>query len=429
MRFLTCCLMSTVALLPATAAQAVKLKPIIDTRLRYEHVDQTGIANEGNAVTARARLGVEATEGPLSFLVEAEGTLAIDEDYSSGVNRKTLLPAAVGYPIVADPENVELNRIQVQYKGIKGLVATGGRQRINLDDQRFVGSVGWRQNEQTFDAVRLEWSGIKNLKADLTYAWSIRTIWGVDGGKRGFVTRPQAMSGDNIFANLAYKTPYGTLTGFYYRVEEDKRLVPALLRNSSNTFGARFAGSHAFSKTVKWNYALSYAKQKDIGINPIDYSADYLLAEGSLDIAAFKLGAGVEQLGGDRSVTTKATGLPFPGGFSFQTPLATLHKFQGWADKFLTTPAAGITDYYGSVGYGWKKIGPFDMISASAIYHRYSSDVGSIHYGDEINLQLQAKLKKYTITAKYADYQRKGIASFGGDADTKKIWLQLEWAL
>ena len=45
-------------------------------------------------------------------------------------------------------------------------------------------------------------------------------------------------------------------------------------------------------------------------------------------------------------------GAPFT---SFQTLLATLHKFQGWADKFLTTPPNGIRDLYGSAGYTLKK--------------------------------------------------------------------------
>lgn len=425
MRFLTCCLVSATALLPA-AAQAVKLKPIVDTRLRYEHVDQAGITNEADALIARARLGIEATEGPLSFLIEAESTFAISETYASGVNRKTLLPAARGYPIVADPENVELNRIQLQYKGIPATVITAGRQRINLDDQRFVGSVGWRANEQTFDAARIEWTGIKNLKLDLIYAWSDRTIWGVDGGKRGFVTRPQAMNGDNVFANASYKTPVGLLTGFFYRVDVDETPA-ALQRMSSNTFGARFAGTRPLGKSVKWSYLLSYARQQDNGTNPLDYSTDYVLAEGAVDIGALKLTSGIEQLGGDRTVSTKATGAAFAGGFAFQAPLGTLHKFQGWADKFLTTPAPGITDYYGSAGYGWKKVGPFDTIGITAAWHRFSSDVGSIHYGDEINLQLLAKVKRYTFTAKYADYQRNGIASFAGDADTKKLWLSVDW--
>ena len=30
----------------------------------------------------------------------------------------------------------------------------------------------------------------------------------------------------------------------------------------------------------------------------------------------------------------------------FQTPLATLHAFNGWADKFLSTPVNGIEDLY-----------------------------------------------------------------------------------
>src|SRR3546814_7541468 len=86
--------------------------------------------------------------------------------------------------------------------GIAGTVLTVGRQRISLDDQRFVGSVGWRDNEQTFDVVRIENSSIRNLKIDLTYAWSDRTIWGIDG----VGANQQAVSGDTVFANVAYKT-------------------------------------------------------------------------------------------------------------------------------------------------------------------------------------------------------------------------------
>jgi hypothetical protein len=70
----------------------------------------------------------------------------------------------------------------------------------------------------------------------------------------------------------------------------------------------------------------------------------------------------------------------------------------------------------------------FDTIGVSAVYHRFDSDVGKINYGQEYDAQIVAKVKKYTFTAKYADYERKGIASFAGDADTKKFWLSAEWA-
>lgn len=415
MRTLPLCLLSCAAMGSPLMAEPIKFKPLVDARIRYENVDQTGIAKEADAITARARAGYELSSGPFSFLAEAEATLAISEKYNSGLNGKGT------YPLVADPQNIELNRIQLQFKGIPKTIVTAGRQRINLDDQRFVGAVGWRDNEQTFDAARIEWSGVKNLKLDLTYAWSARTIWGIDGTPATVPPRPQAISGDNVFGNLAYTTKVGTLTGFYYRVDEDE-LPAALLRNSSQTVGGRFSGAYPFSKIAKLTYTASYANQSDIGTNPLNYSADYYLGELGVEVKAFKLGIGYEVLGADGSVTTKSTGLPFAGGFALQTPFATLHKFQGWADKFLVTPATGIKDLYGSAGYGWKKVGPFDTIGVLAVYHDYKADRLGAHYGEEIDLQLLAKVKKYTFTLKYADYNAKAFAT-----DTSKIWASVEW--
>ena len=402
-------------------AQDIVFKPIVEARVRYETVDQDGPApltssRDADAVTVRLRAGGEISKGPFAFLAEGEGTLAIDENYNSGVNGKTL------YPVVADPENVELNRLQLQYR-TKPLIVTIGRQRINLDDQRFVGSVAWRQNEQTFDAVRIEYMGVKNLKVDVTYAISARTIWGIDGGKFGATNRPTQIDGDDIFANVSYKTKYGTLTGFAYLVDEDEA-VAALRRNSSQTYGARFAGAMPLSKKVKLSYLASYAHQSDYRGNLVDYSADYAAAELGLDVAAFKLTGGYELLGSDAG----ATGIA--GGFAFQTPFATLHKFNGWADKFLTTPGTGIQDYYAGIGYTVPKIGKAGPLVASFTYHRFSSDRLSIHYGDEYNAQITLKLDKHlSALVKYADYERKGVASFTGDADTKKFWAQIDYAL
>jgi hypothetical protein len=397
-------------------AEPFKFKPLIDARLRYEHVEQVPLAEDAEAVTLRVRMGGELSNKNWSFLAEAEGLLAIDEDYNSGVNGKAL------FPIVADPENIELNRIQVQYRGIPKTVVTVGRQRINLDDQRFVGSVGWRQNEQTFDAARVEWSGVKDLKLDVTYSWSVRTIWGIDGGNAFGLARQQAISGDNVLANLSYKTKYGTLTGFAYLVDQDEAVISGF-RMSSQTFGARFAGAYPLSKAVKLNYAASYASQSDYHRNPNDYSVDYYLGELGIAAYGFTLGGGYEVLGADGGVALT----------SFQTPLATLHKFQGWADKFLVTPPNGIRDLYGSVGYAKPKpMKGVDSIGLTAVYHRYDADrsvavVGRQHYGDEFGAQLLVKVKKYTLIAKYADYNAKEVAPFA-TADTKKFWLSAEWA-
>jgi len=269
-------------------AQQLSVKPIIDTRLRYEHVDQDGFSRDAAAVTARLRAGAELAVDDWSLFAEGEATLALHDRYDSGVNGKT------HFPTVADPQNVELNRLQVQYRGQAGTLAIAGRQRINLDDQRFVGAAGWRQNEQTFDAARVETRILKDLKADLTYAWAVRTIWGIDG--KG--ARQQAINGDNLFANLAYTTPYGTFTGFAYLVDQDEAAVQGF-RLSSQTYGARFAGSRPLSGKAKVNYAASYARQSDHHRNPNDYAADHYAFEAGLDVAALKLGFGYEVLGAD----------------------------------------------------------------------------------------------------------------------------------
>lgn len=386
-------------------ADPLTLKPFVDARLRYEQVEQDGLPRDADAVTARVRAGIEAKSGDWAVLIESEATLAIVEDYNSGLNGKT------AFPIVADPQTIELNRAQLQYRGLPKTVVTAGRQRITLDDQRFVGAAGFRDNEQTFDAARIEWSGVRNLKADITYAWNNRTIWGIDGGNRFGPARYQGIGGDNIFASLAWTTKLGTLTGFAYLIDQDELLV---LRNSSQTYGARFAGTQPLSPAVKLGYALSYARQSDHAGNPNDYAANYYTADASIEVKAFKIGGGYEVLGADNGAALT----------SFQTPLATLHKFNGWADKFLVTPPGGLRDSYGSIGYGWTKAGPFDAIALTAAYHRFDSDRLGQHYGDEIDAQLLVKRGRTAAYLKYADYRASGFAT-----DTRKLWLSLEWAI
>lgn len=386
---------------PTNPAQAQDLDLIADARLRYEHVDHDGISGEADALTFRLRAGAEAKWQQWSLLAEAEGTAALVERYDSGLNGKT------NRPVIADPENIELNRLQLQYRGLPRTVVTLGRQRINIEDQRFVGAVGWRQNEQTFDAVRLEYGDQKGLRADLIYSWSVRTIWGRDGAG----ARQQAIGGNNVFATISRPTPVGTLSGFAFLVDQDEAAVQGF-RLSSQTFGVRLAGSRNLFEQGKLNYALSYASQSDWHRNPNNYRSEYLLADLGLELGSAKLGVGHERLGADK-------GLPLT---SFQTPLATLHKFQGWGDKFLTTPPNGVRDWYGSAGYGWKKIAGLDALAAVIVYHRFDADRRNLRYGHEWDAQLSARKGRYGLTAKAARYEAASFAT-----DTVKFWLQLEW--
>lgn len=390
--------LSALSASPATAGE-LTLKPLLDARLRYEGVEQDGLAREAEAVTLRVRSGIEAATGPFTFLAEAEATLAISERYNSSVNGKTL------YPVVGDPENIELNRIQLQYKGLPRTVVTVGRQRINLDDHRFVGSVPWRQNEQTFDAVRLESAALGPVTLDLTYSWADRTIWGVD-------SPIQSINGDNIFANAGVKLGPVTAKGFAYLIDQDH---PTRRQFSSQTYGARVTGAFPLSKSVKLGLVGSYARQSDYAGNLNDYSADYWLGEATLSAKGVALTGGYELLGA-------SGGAAFT---SFQTPLATLHKFQGWADKFLTTPGNGIKDVYAGIGYTPPSGGKPGPLSLLLVYHDFDSDRLSVDYGTEWNAQVTYKLsKRIGLLAKYADYDAQSFAT-----DTRKLWLQLDYSL
>ncbi len=383
-------------------AQDVKLTPLMEARVRYEHVEQVGIAADADALTLRARAGVRAQAGPLTATIQAQGTLAAVDTYHDGLHGSAVRP------LVADPENVALYLANIGYRA-GGMTLTAGRQRIAIDDERFIGNAGFRQNAVTYDAVRAEWTPARGLKLDLSYAWSVRTIWGIEGTG----ARPRAVGGDNVLANLAYATPVGTVTGFAYLVDQDAAAVQGF-RLSSASLGVRIAGVRTLSPAAKLSYAASYATQRGHHRNPNRYRADYWSADATLDLRGWKLNLGYEVLGaGDGTPLT-----------SFQFPLGTNFKFQGWADKFLTTPPDGVRDLYAGIGHGWKAAGPFKAPAVSIGYHRFRSDRLGIAYGKEFDALATARLGKVAIAARFARYRAARFAT-----DTDKFWLQLDWSL
>jgi len=381
-------------------ARDITLKPLIDARLRYEHVDQDGIADSADAVTLRIRSGIQANTGPFSALVEAEGNIPFTTSYNDGFNGRAL-------PIVADPGNIELNRAQLAYAS-NGFRLTAGRQVLDFADQRFVGPAAWRQNEQTFDAVRVQYSGVKNLTVDAAYSWSVRTVNGIQGTP----ARPQSIGGDNYFGILGYATPIGTLSGFAYLVDQDSAALSGF-RLSSQTYGVRFAGSRPLSKDLKLGYIASYARQSDYARNPNHYAANYWLGEASLTAKVLSAAAGYEILGADKGVALT----------SVQTPLASFFKFQGWASKFTVTPPNGLRDAYATLAGNWKGQGWVSGYRLGATYHHFDSDRLSLHYGDELDVIASAKVKRYTLAARFAHYRADAFAT-----DTDKVFLTVDWA-
>jgi hypothetical protein len=378
-------------------------KPIVDARFRFESVDQEPIANTAQATTFRVRAGFETGKAwGTSLLVEGVATGSLQEHYNNTNNGKTT------FPVVADPDNYALNRLQLVNTLIPNTTLTLGRQRLILDDHRFVGNVGWRQNEQTYDAFRVVNKTIPNVTIDLTYANQINRVFGRDGlpgANAGHFT------GDNLLANVAWQLPMGKLTAFGYLIDFDQKPVP--VRDSTQTLGLRFAGERPLAK-VKVGYIVSWATQQDRAANPLNFGNDYYLAEVTGTFRQYSLGAGYEVLEGN-------------GVKGFTTPLATLHRFQGWADKFLTTPVNGISDSYLNAGYQKKGVGPLETLALTASWHKFDSQRLSINYGSELDLQLQAKYHRFAGLIKYADYNAMSATPLTV-RDTAKFWAQLEFA-
>ena len=381
-----------------------RTRPILDYRLRYELVDQQGplpVVDHAHAVTSRLRAGFETA--PLldtRLLAEGEWSLAVVEHYNDTTNDE------VWYPVVADPETIELNRLQLANASIPQTTVTLGRQRITLDDQRFFGNVGWRQNEQTMDSLRVENKSVRDLTINAAYVIQVNRVF----GNR---SRQQDEDGDTAALHFAYPTPLGTLSMFGYWVEFESRD-----QFSSQTYGLRFAGKKSFEPVIA-HYAASYAVQADAydyrAAAPLtgdDYVAHYFLGEAAVEWKGLRGGLSYEYLGAD------------DGDQAFQTPLATLHKFQGWTDKFLTTPGNGVADLYIPIQYLFGDAGMLEKITAQAIYHTFDSAAGDMDYGDEIDVQLATTIKGVTVTLKYADYFADEFAT-----DTRKAWVSFEYVL
>jgi hypothetical protein len=264
--------------------------------------------------------------------------------------------------------------------------------------------VGWRQNEQTFDALRVVNKSVKGLTIDATYFNKVNRVFGEESPQGDY-------EGDSGLLNVAYQTKAGKVTAFNYLLDFENIVgVPAAVRDSTNTYGLRFAGEQPAEKG-KLTYALSVARQADYADNPLNFSLDYVFAEAIATIGRYNFGAGFEIMEGN-------------GVKGFTTPLATLHKFQGWADKFLATPPNGIKDQYVTGGVTFKGVGAFETLALNAAFHDYDAQRTSVSYGDELNLSVAAKYKKLNLMLKFADYQQGQLPTA---RDTQKVWGQVEF--
>lgn len=358
----------------------------VDYRLRNEHVVQEGFAKEANALTGRLRITyATGLYHHFSVLMEADHTTSFGGPaYNSTRNGNT------EYPVIADPAGTALNQAYLQYLAPADSSLRVGRQRIIFNNARFIGNVGWRQNEQTFDGALLRTRVIPGMRLTYAYLTNVNTV--------SFTKR--ALRADLLNAQLL-TLPGGKLTLYGYWLNFGGR---AGATRNTRTLGARFTGALNLPRPG-WgvSYALEYAEQSPWENQTSFADARYYLVKGGVRYRAFSLSVAREVLGGN-------------GHYNFQTPLATKHAFNGWADVFLPDlidGGNGLRDNYAEIK---GKLSPVGLI---AVYHDFAAAHGDTHYGHEWDVScIWSVTRRLSLQGTYAAYRADHFAH-----DVTKYWL------
>lgn len=412
-------------------------KTSANVRLRYEEVHDDAFREDGEALTLRTRLGYEtAPYHNTTALVEYENVSSLGgiDEYQDPAPPA---PSALSAAVIADPEVNEFNRAQIKYRGIRKLDLTLGRQYIHYDNQRWIGSVGFRQDDQTFDAFTAVYTGLPDVTFNYAY------VIGVNGIAPEFDNKVS----DHFF-NVQYNGfSWGKLTAYYYDLHSQNDSIrgpasnidvnPGLRYVSNQTVGLRLDGGYNLPTTfpLRAIYRAELAQQEAHIMEPVarkhsretTYRTEYGMAE-----AGFTWG-----FGGGNFALTPVIGYEVLGSddskYGLQTPYGTKHAFNGWADQFLVTPKEGLVDQYVNIGFDWNA----QAIKVQAQYHEYETARANIprkanlDLGDEYSLQVVKTVNpNWSVGAKWAVYSESEDAKDivrSGKWDTDKLWAWVEY--
>lgn len=364
--------------------------PYAHVRYRFEFADQQGFDKDARASTLSTRLGYRTGEYlGFSAYGELEDVRAIGNDlFNSTVNGR------IDRPVVRDPEDfVQLNQAYLQYRHPPELEVRVGRQVVYFDNQRFVSEDPFRQNQQTFDSLRLSGSPLPDATLDYVYVHKARRSLGEESPVGTFPMTSHLLHAE--YAGLAF----GQLSAYAYLLDFERDLDRTL---SSATLGARFSGDRPMVENLSLLYAAEYARQIDFADNPEDFGLDYFAGELGAAYGGVSAKLGYESLGGD-------------GTNGLRAPLGTAHAFFGWADQVLPTPATGATDLYVEAH------ADVASVTLTLVYHNMDAEEGGADLGHEWDARVARTFyERLTAEVIYANYVSDGFA-----VDTEKLWFAL----
>ncbi len=391
-------------------------------RPRYEFVDDGNKdTSNANAFTARTKLKVTGKLMGVDGLTASVGIISVNNFGSHQYDAKDGHDYRDGdkpYALVLDPQKAMISNAEVNYK-VGDTLLHAGRGQVNLDNQRFIGTVGWRQLERSYDSIFVANNSIKNLS--VLAAW----VYGFQG-----VGAADTADTNTVLLNASYTVmPELKVTAYDY-----------MIANVHDTYGIALTGNVKMD-AVKLNYRAEYAQQSDATMDIHDKNdksngsgnpgklgkigqadASYYNLDLGANISGILVGVNYEFLSGRNDSGSET---------NFSTPLATAHKFNGWADVFLTTPDGGLIDANVRLGYKAKGFGKL-----LAIYHDFTADEDMADaksgttddLGSEIDVVYVNKIPGVNGlkgVLKYADYSHGDAAGY--TKDTQKFWAMLDY--
>jgi hypothetical protein len=411
---------------------------LFDARFRFESVRHEAFESRARALTGRVRAGYQTGQlDGVSLLFEVDGNRALGiDDFNSGVNGRTT------YPLVADPDSERVNRLHLTWTGDGGALFVAGRQRIIHDDARFVGNVGFRQNEQTFDALRLRTRPVDGYVLDYAWGWQVNRTPGRSS---------PAGTEDARLHLLRVSGPFlgATLTGFGWWTDFRETLAPL----SGRTLGLRLSGSGTAlpprgndpEVVARWLAEFAFQRPDDReATRPPGISPE--VRPPTLSQRRLEVGLDVPDLGVASTLSEERLGGDGPWAFSF--PLGTLHAFQGATDVFLRTPPGGLRDRRVSLTWA-PSPGTIPLTGGLPArltlgYHTFTLEdptrvpdtgEGPAEAGREWNAQLRLHPRPgLSLVARVADFQARDddtLLRTGApwESNQRKSWFWVEFTL
>ncbi len=381
-----------------------------EIRARYEHADvkDNGI-DAANAFTARTHLKIKAgllgVDGLTTTIgIQSVNNFGYTNYYDTSKHYDGTKPAnSTKYDVIADPQQAMLSEASLDYSVGKTAIHAG-RSQVNLDNQRFIGTVGWRQTERSYDTVYVANNDIENLNVLAAY------VYGYAGVKT--VTTTDTAS---VLLNAKYKVMNElSITAYDY-----------MLSSIHDTIGVALTGK--IDAGAKLTYRAEYAMQQDSTLKTGSKAkgkadATYMNLDLGANISGILAGVNYELLSANSNY--KDDGATAQNAFS--TPLATGHKFNGWADMFLATPAGGLQDMNARIGYKAKGFGKL-----LGVYHVFTADEkmgDQDDLGSEIDVVYVNKIpgvNNLKGLVKFASYSAGKVATYTNDKQV--AWVQLDY--